>query len=399
MLQKGKHSFFFNNDYMNDNESWASTNKDSNVTTSIKGNSSYNFFRDKNIFQRKHGNDNNFIEKEIKRNMKIINIPSFIDKIPDKANQNENNKILSKMNNNYSPKSFSNFNNYNKNNNKKNSLLNQTVNILNLKKANFKQNMPKFIFQNYLTFKPNRKEQKEPIKKKFKEKINKSQSIITNKKKYFPIKVVIKNNHKKKTKRISTNEKIDFNEEKEKISLLKNQYINNIKNTHILFHDIKNKMSNITEFQKNILELNKKSLKYLTLSKEDNLKKYKDENKEKLNVYKLKKNQITKRPFSCNDKIEIKKKKKTIVKKKVLSEEVVNRARKRGNFIKEKINNIKKYDNINSICYKSLRFCNEILKENQEKKLNFYIYLKQKVNNNKIKNKYYSENITINMEL
>ena len=158
-------------------------------------------------------------------------------------------------------------------------------------------------------------------------------------------------------------------------------------------------MSNITEFQKNILELNKKSLKYLTLSKEDNLKKYKDENKEKLNVYKLKKNQITKRPFSCNDKIEIKKKKKTIVKKKVLSEEVVNRARKRGNFIKEKINNIKKYDNINSICYKSLRFCNEILKENQEKKLNFYNYLKQKVNNNKIKNKYYSENITINMEL
>ena len=399
MLQKGKHSFFFNNDYMNDNESWASTNKDSNVTTSIKGNSSYNFFRDKNIFQRKHGNDNNFIEKEIKRNMKIINIPSFIEKIPDKANKNENNKILSKMNNNYSPKSFSNFNNYNKNNNKKNSLLNQTVNILNLKKANFKQNMPKFIFQNYLTFKPNRKEQKEPIKKKFKEKINKSQSIITNKKKYFPIKVVIKNNHKNKTKRISTNEKIDFNEEKEKISLLKNQYINNIKNTHILFHDIKNKMSNITEFQKNILELNKKSLKYLTLSKEDNLKKYKDENKEKLNVYKLKKNQITKRPFSCNDKVETKKKKKKIVKKKVLSEDVVNRARKRENFIKEKINNIKKYDNINSICYKSLRFCNEILKENQEKKLNFYIYLKQKVNNNKVKNKYYSENITINMEL
>ena len=191
---------------------------------------------------------------------------------------------------------------------------------------------------------------------------------------------------------------MDFNKEKAKILLLKNQYINNIKNTHILFHDIKNKMGSITEFQKNILELNKKCVKYLALSKEDNLKKYKDENNKKLNEYKLKKNQITKRPFSCNDAIGKKKKKKKILKKKIFSEEVTNRKEKRGNCIREKNNN-KKYDNINKKCYNSLRFFDEILKENQEKKLNFYSYLKQKINNNKFKNKYYSENNSIDIKL
>ena len=47
---------------------------------------------------------------------------------------------------------------------------------------------------------------------------------------------------------------------------MKKQYIKNLKSAHALFHDIKNKMSNISEFQKNILELNNKCLKYSSLS-------------------------------------------------------------------------------------------------------------------------------------
>jgi len=86
------------------------------------------------------------------------------------------------------------------------------------------------------------------------------------------------------------------------------------------------------------------------------------------------------------------------LKKKIFSEEVTNRREKRGNCIREK-NNTKKYDNINKKCYNSLRFFDEILKENQEKKLNFYSYLKQKINNNKFKNKYYSENNSIDIKL
>ena len=399
MLQKGKYSFFFNYDYTNENESWASTNKDSNMTSSNKGNSSYNFFRNQNILTKKSESKNNYIDKEIKRNLRTIKIPSSTDKISDKANKIENSKNSPKMINNYSPKSFTTFNNYNKYNTKKNSLINKTTNILNLKKANFKQNVPKFIFRNYLTFKQNKKEQKEiTIKKKFKERLNKTHSIFDNKKNYFPVGIEIKNNHKNNSKQICEDEKMDFNKEKAKIVLLKNQYINNIKNTHILFHDIKNKMSSITEFQKNIFELNKKCVKYLALSKEDNLKKYKDENNKKLNEYKLKKNQIAKRPFSCNDAIGKKKKKKKILKKKIFSEEVTNRREKRGNCIREKNNN-KKYDNINKKCYNSLRFFDEILKENQEKKLNFYSYLKQKINSNKFKNKYYSENNSIDIKL
>ena len=173
---------------------------------------------------------------------------------------------------------------------------------------------------------------------------------------------------------------------------MKKQYIKNIKSTHALFHDIKNKMSNINEFQKNILELNNKSLKYSSLSQEDNLKKYKEENRKNLKEYKLKKIEvITKRPFSCND-IKSKRKNLKMVKKKILNEKVMNKIEKREKDIKEKLNNIKNYNNINIQCYNSLRFFNEVLNDNKEKKSKFYNYIKQKAN----KNRYFSQNVSVN---
>ena len=178
---------------------------------------------------------------------------------------------------------------------------------------------------------------------------------------------------------------------------MKKQYIKSIKSTHALFHDIKNKMSNISEFQKNILDLNNKCLKYSYLSQEDNLKKYKEENKRNLREYKLKKSEIiTKRPFSCND-IKKKKKKKNLkmVKEKIFSEKIINKVEKKEKEIKEKLNNIKNDNNINIQCHNSLRFFNEVLNDNKEKKSNFYNYIKQKAN----KNRYFSQNISDNIKI
>ena len=74
---------------------------------------------------------------------------------------------------------------------------------------------------------------------------------------------------------INKDKKVNFyNYLKQKI---KNNNI--IKKSQIIFHDIKEKMSNISHYQNNILELNNKCLKYSSLSREDNLKKYKEENK------------------------------------------------------------------------------------------------------------------------
>ena len=155
-------------------------------------------------------------------------------------------------------------------------------------------------------------------------------------------------------------------------------------------------MINITELQKNILELNNKCLKYSSLSQEDNLRKYKEENKKNLKEYKFKKNQIVKRPFSCND-IEEKKKNSKNIKKQILSVKVINKRKKRENDIKKKLYNIKNNNNINIKCYNSLRFFNEVLNENKEKKLHFYNYLKQKKNNNKYR--YYSPNFRSNIKM
>ena len=382
-------------DYTNESLSFASTNKDSNMTSSHKGNNFYNnFFRNKNSLKRQY-DYNDLEENEKKTNINNIKIQSYI---VNKENKNEKNIESSKINYNYYPKEYSSFNYYYKIYNGKNSLINKIINILNLKKENLKQYKSKIVSSNFLSYKQNKKVQKkENAKDKLNEKKNKSQQIIKSKTDNFSKNYWINNNGKKNANNINTNKKFDINKEKKVIELMKKQYIKNIKSTHALFHDIKNKMSNISEFQKNILELNNKCLKYSSLSREDNLKKYKEENKRNLREYKLKKNEInTKRPFSCND-IKRKNKKKNLkmVKKKIFSEKIMNKVEKREKDIKEKLNNIKNYNNINIQCYNSLRFFNEVLNDNKEKKSNFYNYIKQKAN----KNRYFSQNISANIKI
>ena len=382
-------------DYTNESLSFASTNKDSNMTSSHKGNNFYNnFFRNKNSLKRQY-DYNDLEENEKKTNINNIKIQSYIVNL---ENKNEKNIESSRINYNYYPKEYSSFNYYYKIYNGKNSLINKIINILNLKKENLKQYKSKIVSSNFLSYKQNKKVQKkENAKDKLNEKKNKSQQIIKSKTDNFSKNYWINNNGKKNANNINTNKKFDINKEKKVIELMKKQYIKNIKSTHALFHDIKNKMSNISEFQKNILELNNKCLKYSSLSREDNLKKYKEENKRNLREYKLKKNEInTKRPLSCND-IKRKNKKKNLkmVKKKIFSEKIMNKVEKREKDIKEKLNNIKNYNNINIQCYNMLRFFNEVLNDNKEKKSNFYNYIKQKAN----KNRYFSQNISANIKI
>ena len=397
MFQKNNISHFSNIDYTNESLSFASTNKDSNMTSSHKGNNFYNFFRNKNSLKRQY-DYNDLEENEEKTNINNIKIQSYISHIVSKEQKNEKNIKSSRVNYNYYPKEYSSFNYYYKNNNGKNALINKTINILNLKKENLKQNKSKIVSSNFLSYKQNKKTQKKTYAKdKINEKKNKSQQIIKSKIDNFSKNYGINNNGKKNTNNIGINNKFDINSGKKVIELMKKQYIKNIKSTNSLFHDIKNKMSNISEFQKNILDLNNKCLKYSYLSQEDNLKKYKEENKRNLREYKLKKSEIiTKRPFSCND-IKKRKKKKNLkmVKEKIFSEKIINKVEKKEKEIKEKLNNIKNYNNINIQCYNSLRFFNEVLNDKKEKKSNFYNFIKEKEN----KNRYFSQNISDNIKI
>ena len=63
--------------------------------------------------------------------------------------------------------------------------------------------------------------------------------------------------------------------------------------------------------------------------------------------------------------------------------------------VKKKIFSEKIMNNINIQCYNSLRFFNEVLNDNKEKKSNFYNYIKQKAN----KNRYFSQNISANIKI
>lgn len=399
MIQKNNLKNYLFNEYNNDNISYASTNKDSNRQSSIKRNNYFNFFRNKNDLKNNYKYEEEKV-KEKKINNNSIRIHSYINtKLfnENKYTNDNDTKIISGTQNNYYSKEYSYFNN---DKNQKNfSLISKTMNILNLKKGNIKKDISQFNFNNYLSFRHNKKnKRKEFMKYEVNMKINKTQPIITNKSNHFNKKTENQKYDKKKSINRSVNNNYDFNKEKKKLELIKKQYIKNIKNTQILFHDIKHKMSNITEYQKNILHLNNKCLKHSALSQIDNLKKYKEENKTNLQEYKLKKNQMIKRPFSCNDYLSNKKISKS-VRKKLLNSELINKKEKREKSVKNKINNIKKYNNINSKCCNSLRLFNKIYEKNKESKFNFYNHLNKTINNNKIYKRYYSQNISTNSKL
>ena len=382
MLQKNSLNNFFCIDYMKENESCASTNKDSNMTSSIKGNNYHNFFRNTNYLKKMK----NEYEEEKKEKSNILRIQDYMSKNADKRNTFKNKKIPKRIKNNY-PNCLSKFNNIYKSNYYKNSIINKTMNILNSQKGTISSNISSFDIDICLSKKYNNNNNKikEFKNKKLNEKCNKTQSIKERKK-------TLKNDLKKNNNNIST--KSDFNNEQKKLDLIKKQYIKNIKKSQIIFHDIKEKMSNISHYQNNILELNNKCLKYSNLSQQDSLKKYKEENSKNLKDYKLKNNQNYKRPLSCgNNKINNRNIKK--LRKKLLNSNLLNVKEKRENDIKDKLEKIKTYNSIRNECYNSLKLCNEIYEINKDKKVNFYNYLKQKIkNNNIIKKRYYSCNIS-----
>ena len=82
-------------DYTNESLSFASTNKDSNMTSSHKGNNFYNnFFRNKNSLKRQY-DYNDLEENEKKTNINNIKIQSYI---VNKENKNEKNIESSRIN-------------------------------------------------------------------------------------------------------------------------------------------------------------------------------------------------------------------------------------------------------------------------------------------------------------
>ena len=393
-----QNNHFFNIDYMNENESLASTNKDSNTTSSYKGNNFYNFFRNKNNKKKKY--EYIFDEQENKPQMNNIKIQSYMSHIVNKTKNKENNKSISRTKNDYYPNALSNVNNYKNPLIHKKALIKKTMNVLNLIKGTINPNISKIDISNYLSFKQSKKnKRKAPEKKMLNDKANRTQQIKIHKQ--FTInktKDPKKNNKKNTNNVVVNNNQFDLGNEKKKIELIKKQYIKNIKSSYILFHDIREKMNNITHYQKNILDMNNKSLKYSALSQEDNLKKYKEENIKNLKSYKLKKEQIRKRPFSCEVKKEKDKKAKKF-RKKILSAEMLDRKEKREKEINDKIVKIKNYNIIKNKCYNNLRFYNELLDINKDKKQSFYNYLKQKLNNNIAKKKYFSQNVSAKIKL
>ena len=88
MFQKNNISHFSNIDYTNESLTFASTNKDSNMTSSHKGNNFYNFFRNKNSLKRQY-DYNDLEENEKKTNINNIKIQSYISHIVNKENKNE----------------------------------------------------------------------------------------------------------------------------------------------------------------------------------------------------------------------------------------------------------------------------------------------------------------------
>ena len=388
MLHKNSLNNCYNIDYLKENESCASTNKDSYMTSSLKGNNSYNLFRNKNNL--KNAKSAYYEEKKEKSNN--FAIQDYMSKNTYKCKKKETNKNYTSAKNNYYRNSSSKFNNFYKSNYHKNSIINRTMKVLSLQKAIVNSDISMLDTDRYFLINYNNKNKiKEIKKKKLKEKCNKTQLLKENKKynhKNCNNKGSMKHNN-------NTSVKSDFNNEQKKLELIKKQYIKSMKKSQIIFHDIKEKMNNITYYQNSILEFNDKCLKYSTLSQEDNLKKYKEENNKNLKDFKSKKNRtIYRRPLSCgNEKVENKNIKK--IKKKLLNSQAINIKEKRENDINCKIDKIKNYNTITNKCCNRLRFYNALLDMNNDKKTNFYNYLKQKFKNNSImKKRYYSHNIS-----
>ncbi len=183
--------------------------------------------------------------------------------------------------------------------------------------------------------------------------------------------------------------KINFDNNKKKIELIKKQYINSTIRTHEIKFNYNNNMRKILYHQDNILDLKDISINYPDLIK-DNLFKYRKENQENLKIYKSKKEnqKLIRRPLSYNPNAKniIKDKEKKTTKrvkqndnnkkrKRCMSAENIKREeikQMRENLINKRVLSVFKNDDDNNNIGKCLDYYNNLLKENQDKKNIFY---------------------------
>ncbi len=222
-----------------------------------------------------------------------------------------------------------------------------------------------------------------------------------------------------KPKKIEEQKKVDFGfeTEKNKLKAIKKQYIYSTYNALDKIYLIKNDMNKINLYQNNIIDLNNKCAKYSDLIKQDNLEKYREENKKNLKKYKSLENisidktkakikpknknvslsriqsyNNNKKKFAKKDKKNMKKKNtknKNENKGRCISAEITKRKeikKERENKISNRIIRVLKNDYENNKIGNRLDYFNYLLKENEDRKKMFYNQLEKKskqIENNK----------------
>ena len=421
---------FSNRNYIYGNESslstktntttlfYANSNRiNNNGTNFLNGNNEgrnfYSFVNSKEKKNLKTANNNSINDKrenikkcfpKYKRNnfnsKKYINKLNNIDNrfitqfnINNNREENEKNQLYS---NNYSILNYS----KNLNNEKNSSITKKTAFVLNLKSEN---NNNKNIEKCLSTSKRNNEQTRNKDNNKFnKRKIYNTEKHIKNKKLIRKMNSNNNNNNnfpKKQQYIIQENKELNFDSEKNKLELIKQQYIDNTINTQKTIHQVKDNFNKINTYNENILKLNDKCLKYTDLVQPDNLYKYREENNNNLKKYKPKQNinKNIKRPLTYDKHLKNRNKKNknkikndiNLVenKKKYLSAETIKRKEikeKRNKKINNRVLNVLKNEYKNNKIEKCLDFYNNLLKNNEEKKQLFYDELEYK--SKKLKN-------------
>ena len=300
----------------------------------------------------------------------------------------------------------------------------ENSNINNNNKYKFKRNLSNYHYKSERKNKLINKENKNNKRNENVLELNNKKMLNTDKniKNKLINKIIFNSNISNKIKPQKNEEQkkadIDFETEKNKLKSIKKQYIYTTYKALDKIYFIKNNMNKINLYQNNIIDLNNKCAKYSDLIKQDNLQKYREENKKNLIKYKSLENitndkaklkaknkkAISSRPQSYNinknkivrkDKKNMKKmnsKKKNENKSRCISAEIIKRKeikKERENKINNRVIYVLKNDYENNKIGNKLDYCNYLLKENEEKKQKFYNQLEDKskqIENNKKRN-------------
>ncbi len=254
-------------------------------------------------------------------------------------------------------------NNNHINNENNSSIKNKTISILNTKSNEIRNIKEKANLKN--------KNNYELYKK-----INKNNNTFRNRKNK---KLIVKNSVKNINNtdmNIRGNKNI-FELDKNNLELIKQKYINNTISTQKIFIEVKNNLNKNKYNINNILNLNKRCLKFSDAIKPNNLYQYKEENIKNLKQCNPKDKNITltKKPLSYNKFLEKEKSNNLNKKKKFLSAENIKRkeikeSRKKN--INNRVTNVLKNDYINNNITKILDYYNYLLHDNEEKR-NYFL--------------------------